>query len=120
MALALVKPIVVGLTLVGPTLVGPVLPGPTLVAPTLLAPTLVEPNPGGTGPARTDPGGINHPHPRPLLWLNPGKASCLPGLTLPWFPCSWVFRVALGGVTQTWVTHSWRDPTGLLEKSPQG
>lgn len=57
------------------------------------------------------PGGAQHPpsSPNHSLRLNPGKASCSPGLTLPWSPCLWVFRVALVGVTKTWVMHSWKD-----------
>lgn len=45
--------------------------------------------------------------PQPPLQLCPSRASCLLQ-----FPCSWVFQVALAGVTDPWVTCSWSDSGG--------
>lgn len=48
-----------------------------------------------------------HPQPQPPLQLCPSRVTC----SLK-FPCSWVFQVALVGVTEPWVTHIWSDPGG--------
>lgn len=44
------------------------------------------------------------PQPQPPLQFCPSRTSC----SLQ-FPCSWVFQVALAGVTEPWVTYSWSD-----------